>query len=353
MKSLILSNITHKYPSTGFTIGPINLRVEKGTIHTILGPSGSGKSTILKLAAGLLTPITGKITLDETDITTTDAEKRGIAMIFQQPLLFPGMSILDNAAFGLKMHKVNRKTRKKEALLLLKQFGIEEYADAYPSELSGGQKQRAAIARSLALSPEVILMDEPFSALDAKLRMEMRALVKQLKVTEKKTVLFVTHDRDEAFSISDTISVMQNGTISQSSKPTDLYYNPIDSNTAEFIGHENIFYGSLNNSIFTFQDVQFNTTINENRNNFCLIIPPEIFSHKSETCVGNENSVLFKLRIIDVINSQGFYHIKGSLGQTTIKVLIQGNQNRRFSVDETITVGFNPADIIIPQHQND
>ena len=204
------------------------------------GPSGCGKSTLLRSLAGLEQISSGKIILDGEDITNLPVQKRGIGMVFQQYSLFQNMNVEENIAFGLKIAKMDKLTiseKVKKAIEMVDLVGKEK---SYPSQLSGGQQQRVAIARAIVMEPKVLLLDEPLSAIDAKLRRELQEKIKNVQKKLKITTIFVTHDQDEAMIMSDRIHLMNQGIIEQSGKPVDLYTHPVSKFAAEFIGHYNI-----------------------------------------------------------------------------------------------------------------
>ena len=206
---------------------------------TLLGPSGCGKTTILRTVGGFLTADEGQVILGGRDITRLPPEKRPTAMVFQNYNLWPHMTVFENLAFGLKLRKIPRKTIEKEVAEFLALFSLEGNEKKYPSQLSGGQQQRVATARALILKPEILLMDEPFSALDAKIRVQMREELKRIQMELKITVLFVTHDQEEAMSISDRIVVMSRGKFEQTDTPAEVYDHPKNRFVAEFMGDMN------------------------------------------------------------------------------------------------------------------
>lgn len=217
----------------------INLDIYKGEILTLLGPSGCGKTTILRALGGFNKATAGKIIIDGEDVTSLPPEKRPTSMVFQGYNLWPHMTVFENLAFGMKLRKISDKEIKDsiyEMLELLKMSGFEK---KFPSQLSGGQQQRIAIARSLLLKPAVLLLDEPFSALDAKIRYQMREELKRIQSELNISVAFVTHDQEEAISISHRIVVMDKGKIAQIGSPEDIYDNPINPYVASFIGEMN------------------------------------------------------------------------------------------------------------------
>lgn len=237
---LELLAIEKTYPS-GFHLQPLDLHLAKGEFFTLLGPSGCGKTTALKIIAGLLEPSAGTVRLKDQDITNLPAEKRGFSMMFQQPHLFPHLSVRENVAFGLKMKKVSKKERWSLAEEVLQQVGLDGLGLRSPHELSGGQQQRVALARALVMQPNLLLLDEPFSALDPALRDEMQQLVKRVQREHQLTTICVTHDQHEAFLLSDRIGIMKAGQLLQVEAPSAVYNSPKNLEVAKFLGHRNVF----------------------------------------------------------------------------------------------------------------
>ena len=233
-------NLKKRFPN-GDGIEDINLYVKTGELVTLLGPSGCGKTTILRAVGGFAPIDKGSILLDGQDITKLPPEKRPTAMVFQSYNLWPHMTIYDNLAFGLKLRKASRTEIRRLVDIHLDMVKMPGCEKKYPSQLSGGQQQRVAIARALMLKPSLLLLDEPFSALDAKIRTEMRAELKKLQQQLGITVMFVTHDQEEAMSISDRIIVMNKGGIEQIGSPVEIYDQPKSKYVAAFIGDMNFF----------------------------------------------------------------------------------------------------------------
>lgn len=223
----------------------IDLEVKQGELLTLLGPSGCGKSTTLNLIAGFLDPDRGEVHIKGNNVTKVPPYKRDLGMVFQTYSLFPHMTVYENLSFGLKLRKVGKAEQKKKiskALELVKMSGLE---NRYPRELSGGQRQRVAISRALVVEPELLLLDEPLSNLDAKLRHELRAEIKRLQKEIGVTTIFVTHDQEEALSMSDRVVVMNAGKIEQISTPTEIYNHPKTEFVFQFIGKSNCFEGNV------------------------------------------------------------------------------------------------------------
>src|SRR6188472_1529928 len=217
----------------------VTLDIPDGELTALLGPSGSGKSTLLRIIAGLETPDEGSVWLGDQDVTRVPPQKRGIGFVFQHYAPFKHMTVRDNVAFGLtirKRPKAEIKARVKELLHLVQ---IEQFADRYPAQLSGGQRQRMALARALAVEPEVLLLDEPFGALDARVRKELRVWLRRLHDETHVTTVFVTHDQEEAMDVADHIVVMDKGRIEQEGGPRELYEHPANEFVMSFIGPVN------------------------------------------------------------------------------------------------------------------
>ncbi len=217
----------------------MSLTIRPGEFVSLLGPSGCGKTTALRVLAGFDAPDSGRVLVDGRDIGGVAAQKRDMGMVFQSYSLFPNMNALDNVAFGLRMRGVNGGERRRRAGSLLEMVGLSSHARKYPHQLSGGQQQRVALARALAIEPRVLLLDEPLSALDAKVRVQLREQIRALQTRLQITTVFVTHDQEEALSMADRVCVMRNGRIEQVDVPSVLYANPATAFVAQFVGTMN------------------------------------------------------------------------------------------------------------------
>ncbi len=226
-------------------VGDVSLTVAGGEFFSILGPSGCGKTTILRMVAGFLEPTEGRVLIGGRDMKGLGPNQRPTAMIFQSLALFPLMPVWENIAFGLEARGAPRTQRRKRAEELLSLIALEGYGDRLPSELSGGQRQRVAIARALAVEPGVLLLDEPLSALDLKLRQHMRAELRGLQKRTGVTFVYITHDQSEALAMSDRVAVMSNGVLQQVGRPRALYDDPATPFVARFVGETNAFSGRV------------------------------------------------------------------------------------------------------------
>lgn len=240
MNHLTLSNISKSFDGAP-VVKDFNLEIEKGEFVSFLGPSGCGKTTTLRMVAGFETPTSGQIFLDGADITDMAPNQRNVGMIFQSYALFPNMTVAQNIGFGLQIRKESRSAIKERVAEMLALINLEKHAHKFPYQLSGGQQQRVSLARALAIHPQVLLLDEPLSALDAKIRVSLRSEIRAIQRKLGITAIFVTHDQEEALSISDRIVVMNAGEMEQVGTPFEIYNFPQTQFVANFVG-------SLNNA---------------------------------------------------------------------------------------------------------
>ena len=223
----------------------VSLDIKRGEFVTLLGPSGCGKTTLLRMLAGFMQPDSGTITMEDKDILSMPPHKRPLNTVFQRYALFPHLNVYENIAFGLKLKKVNPKEIEKRVRKALKMVSMTDYEDRDVNSLSGGQQQRVAIARAIVNQPQVLLLDEPLAALDLKMRKDMQMELKQMHEALGITFIYVTHDQEEALTLSDTIVVMSEGKIQQIGGPIDIYNEPVNSFVADFIGESNILNGTM------------------------------------------------------------------------------------------------------------
>ena len=239
MAFMTLNQIDVSYDKKKQILQGLNLEVEEGELVSLLGPSGCGKTTTLRVVAGFIQPSGGTFTLDGKDMTRIPVHKRNFGLVFQSYALFPHLSVYDNVAFGLRTRKMEKSLADQKVKEILEVCGLTELANRFPREMSGGQRQRVALARALVIEPKLLLLDEPLSNLDAKLRISMRVEIKRLQKKLGITTLFVTHDQEECFSISDKVAVMNRGVIEQYDTPEQIYKKPATEFVARFIGFEN------------------------------------------------------------------------------------------------------------------
>ena len=257
MSTITIKNALKKYGNTTVIEG-LNLEIRDGELFTLLGPSGCGKTTLLRMIAGFNSIEGGDFYFGDERINDKDPAKRNIGMVFQNYAVFPHLTVRKNVAFGLNNRKLDKDTVTRETDKFLKMMRIDEYADRLPQNLSGGQQQRVALARALAVKPDVLLMDEPLSNLDAKLRLEMRQAIRNIQRELGITTVYVTHDQEEAMSISDTIAVMDHGVIQHLGAPKEIYQRPANLFVSTFIGRSNILDGKISGGTLLLEGVRLN-----------------------------------------------------------------------------------------------
>lgn len=313
MTILKLSNIKMKYNTSDFELDISELEINRSEFFGLIGESGCGKTTLLKTIGGLQSLDHGQLLFDNKDITRLKAEERNMSMVFQESLLFPHMSVIDNVAFPLKIRGVEKKERYQKASSYLSKVGLEGFDKRYPSQLSGGQQQRVSIARALIHEPEIILMDEPFSALDPELRDEMRHLVKSLQQSLDLTIIFVTHQLDEAALLFDRVAMISDGKIIQQGKPSDIYKAPKTIEVAKFFGFKNIFEGNTRPAGFEISksNIIFPDPVDDAH---CVLIPNHAIS-RSEAVI---NHIAIEGTVIEKNFVHGLIHFRINVGGNTL-----------------------------------
>ncbi|MDF2888326.1 MAG: ABC-type spermidine/putrescine transport system, ATPase component [Lacrimispora sp.] len=279
MSKISIRNAVKKY-GENTVIPQLNAEIKDGELFTLLGPSGCGKTTLLRMIAGFNSIEGGDILFNNTRINDMDPSKRNIGMVFQNYAIFPNLSVRDNVAFGLKNRKVGKEALKAETDKYLNLMQIMQYANRMPNQLSGGQQQRIALARALVIIPDVLLMDEPLSNLDAKLRLEMRSVIRHTQKDVGITTVYVTHDQEEAMAISDTIAVMKDGVIQHVGTPREIYQRPENVFVATFIGRTNIIEAKVEAGKIVFKDgyqVEVDALRNTEKQEVLCSIRPEEF----------------------------------------------------------------------------
>ncbi len=312
--------ISKSFPQSPHVLRQVSLSIRDGEFMTLLGPSGCGKTTFLRCVAGLETPDEGQLLLKSKSILELPAQSRPFHMVFQKYALFPHMSVFENIEFSLKNRKVDSQTRRKRAQELLEMMQMPEFGDRKPASLSGGQAQRVALARALADQPQMLLLDEPFSALDEKIRVQLRSEMKSLQKKLGLTFLFVTHDQQEALQMSDRIAVWNQGGIEQLGTPSDLFYKPETVFVAEFLGQKNV--------------------ISKNEFEVCYLNPEKIFLNAKGEVIKSGEVILSSM-----VGPYSEVRVRDEQGQGWL-IYVENVQGSQVRVGEKIQFSYQKADIL-------
>ena len=339
-------NITKKFNQTT-AVDNVSCKFEAGTLTTLLGPSGCGKTTSLRIIAGLERATSGKILVDDEDVTLLPATDRDVSMVFQSYALFPHMSVIENVSYGLKMINIEKKDYIEKSLETLKLVNLEGYENRMPSELSGGQQQRVAVARAIVLEPKVLLFDEPLSNLDAKLRRQVREDIREIQQKLGVTTIYVTHDQEEALAISDKVIVMNNAVIAQEGSPKNLYNFPKNRFVANFIGDANVVEAKINNKNSNSYDlkiaemnIKVNNDIELDGNVSIALRPEKIFINREK----NENCIHATINNASFVGNSYQYILNSEAGKLYV---VSGETNNIFKVGEKVFLSINDQDVII------
>ena len=339
-------NITKKFNET-VAVDNVSCNFEAGTLTTLLGPSGCGKTTSLRIIAGLERATSGKILVDNEDVTLLPATDRDVSMVFQSYALFPHMSVIENVSYGLKMINVNKEEYIEKALETLKLVNLEGYENRMPSELSGGQQQRVAVARAIVLKPKVLLFDEPLSNLDAKLRRQVREDIREIQQKLGVTTIYVTHDQEEALAISDKVIVMNKAVIAQEGSPKDLYNFPKNKFVANFIGDANDVTADIvdkQSNIYELKLAEMNVKIEINKDlsdKVSLALRPEkIKINRTD----NENCIHASIKSASFVGSSYQYILSSKIGELYV---VSGDTTDIFKVGEEVFLSIDEKDIKI------
>ena len=352
-----LDNLVKRFGSVIAT-DHVSLEIKDGELFTLLGPSGCGKTTLLRLIAGFYKPDSGKIFFDDDEITQIPPSERGIGMVFQNYALWPHMRVYKNLAYPLKIAKLSNReiqSRVQKSLELVQMEGLE---NRYPGELSGGQQQRVALGRALAMNPKVLLLDEPLSNLDAKIRLSVRAEIRYLQQKLKITTIYVTHDQEEALTISDRIAVFSQSRIAQVGEPDEIYHSPQTDFVADFVGVNNLIEGKVvkvdQNSGSAIVDTvigefkaQARTELLENAPCILCIRPEEIILNDSMPDKNKENSVLVTVDSVFFSGPSLRYHLKAAGGQILKVDIGDTRHHKKFSPADQVTVSLPTACLIM------
>lgn len=320
MANLEVKKLAKSYDGKNKVLQDISFSVNNGELVSILGPSGCGKTTTLRIIAGLLDETSGQVLVDQVDVTKTPVYKRNFGMVFQSYALFPHLNIFENVAFGLKMRGLSKTEIKSKVEEILEITGLSEFAQKYPAQLSGGQQQRVSLARALVINPQLLLMDEPLSNLDAKLRLKMREEIRRLQQKLKMTVLFVTHDQQECFAISDRVMIMKEGRIDQYDTPQNIFHHPRTEYVARFIGYDNFIHFDqaqvIDNHHVKVGNISFES-IDECEKAKVLTIRPENIEIVDQNT--GDNTILGTIISNEYLGQSFKYRIKTELGEFQVE----------------------------------
>jgi putative spermidine/putrescine transport system ATP-binding protein len=334
--ALTLTRLTKAYPQADqAAVHDLTLSVASGSLTALLGPSGSGKTTTMKLIAGLLAPDAGDIALDGQSITALPPERRGIAMVFQAPLLFPHLTVAGNLGFGLRMRGTPPAEIAVAVAAMLDRVRLTGLGDRRPAQLSGGQQQRAALGRALILQPKVLLLDEPLSSLDPALRDEMRQLIRDLQRETGITTLVITHDQAEAVALADCIALLLDGRIAQNAPPEDFYRRPATEAVARFFGGTNFIPGMA-------QDGQFHSALGPLSLADATATGKRLLTFRPEALrLGpGDNSRKAKVQALTFLGTQT--RVELLIGDTRLQALSNPDAARGLQPEEEIAVSFPP-----------
>lgn len=316
MSYVKLENIGVSYANQQSVLKNFNLSIQQGEFISLLGPSGCGKTTTLRVMAGLIQANEGKFIVDGNDLTKTPVEKRQFGLVFQSYALFPHYTVFENIAFGLKLRKVNKEEIQQRVANMINLCDLSGFENRYPNQLSGGQRQRVALARAMVIEPKLLLLDEPLSNLDAKLRLQMRIEIKKIHQKLKTTTLFVTHDQEECFSISDKVAIMNKGIIEQFDTPQAIYENPATEFVARFIGYQNFIpvQSVINNKAQITNDCYLTTKQSYIDKKFITIRPDNISFADSM----KENCIKGTIEVKTYLGRGWQYIVNTDFGQLTV-----------------------------------
>ncbi|WP_273832358.1 ABC transporter ATP-binding protein [Guptibacillus sedimenti] len=325
MTAVTLSNITKQFGDVT-AVKELDITIKEGEFFTFLGPSGCGKTTTLRMIAGFYYPSAGKVKFDDRDMTTVSPEKRNTGMVFQNYAPFPHMTVFENVAFGLKVRKVSKAEVKRRVEDVLEKVRLKQFIERQVSQLSGGQQQRVALARALVIEPDILLLDEPLSNLDARLRDEMRNEILRLQREYGITTIYVTHDQVEALTMSDRIAVFNVGNCQQIGTPTEIYNQPVNDFVAEFIGETNLFEVKQRDGGLLCEDLNLlvhadppGEEVFSKNENFKMSVRPEAII-LSKTNIEGVNVLEGKVDLVQFTGESVHSFIKVNEGHATLKV---------------------------------
>lgn len=338
MTHVSIKELTKVYPGTDApALDRLSLEIPTGELTALLGPSGCGKTTTMKMIAGLLEPTSGDVTFDGRSVLNDKPENRGVVMVFQNYLLFPYMSVADNVGFGLKMRKVDPAEIKRRVGEMLDLVKLPDLGDRKPSALSGGQQQRVALARALIVQPNVLLLDEPLSNLDAHLRFEMRDLIRSLQQEMGITTIFVTHDQEEAVVLADRVALILDGQMKQYDKADVFYKRPVDEATARFFGGHNFIEGTSDGRVFESPLGALVLPEGASTGVGKLTFRPE------NVRIGSAPENALMARIDDIIYLGTQTRLKLRVGETEVEAVVNPNEIETYAKGDTLPIHLPPS----------
>ena len=342
MPLLELKNITAGY-GKNIILRDFNLQVERGQFVSLLGSSGCGKTTTLRLIAGFSEPNAGSIIFDGRDITHVPLHKRNFGFVFQSYALFPHMTVFDNVAFGLKMRKVSKEETRRRVMDMLALVDLNGFEKRYPREMSGGQRQRVALARAMVIRPDLMLFDEPLSNLDAKLRVKMRVEIRRIQQELGFTAIYVTHDQEECFAISDQVAIMNQGVIEQMDSPAHIFNGPKTEFIAHFVGFENFFDLTRKNGALTTANGAVLTVASDrpgDRFKAC-IRPEDVQIHPADAAV--PNALPGEVLVTTFLGRNIQYNVRTPIGEFAVKA----EQGNVYSIGSGVKLSLSANKIIL------
>ncbi len=357
MVGVRLENVTKRFDNV-VAVDRVSLDIQKGEFFFLLGPSGCGKSTLLRLIAGLYQPEGGRVFFDDRDMTEIPPNERNTGMVFQNYALWPHMTVWKNVEYGLTIRKVSQEDRLRRVLKALQMVQMESYAERSPNQLSGGQQQRVALARALVVEPDVVLLDEPLSNLDARLRLEMREQIQDLHRQIGITMIYVTHDQKEALAMADRMAVMRMGRVGQVGDPRSLYARPSSRFVADFIGEINLLPGEVSavepevrveTALGTIHGRMADEGIQKGDRVFCAV-RPEALSFLEGEPAGKENVVSGQVQHVIYLGDLEQYTVELVDG-TQVKLVEHNPRRQKAASGEGVRLRFSPDAVVILQDE--
>lgn len=348
---ITFNGIEKKYGET-IALKRVDLSVRKGEFLSLLGPSGSGKSTILNIIAGAISPSSGNVMINGEDVTRKPPRERGLGMVFQNYALLPHLNVFDNVAFPLKIRGMGKSEIKEKVENALERVGLSGFGSRKPREMSGGQQQRVGIARCIVYSPSIILMDEPLGALDKKLRDQLQIEIKRLHEEIGTTIVYVTHDQEEALNLSDRICLMHNGQIEQHGTPDELYFEPASTFVADFVGESNLLKGVLgpNQTVQTEHNLSLqvaNTRGHVTGSQVSVLVRPENISLNANQNSSNMNQAHGLITQVSFVGGMTRVELTTTDGEKLLMKGLSEPAANRLTIGQPVSVHWSPSDSVL------